>query len=74
MEEKKWNVTIQKRGNSIAQDNSYQAEMCSQAIDFIDSSDDIAISIPMETIIKYGYTEDSCYLEVTGGFLTILRF
>jgi len=33
-------------------------------IDFIDSENDIAFSIPMETITKYGYTEASCYLEV----------
>ena len=47
------------------QDNSqYTAEMCSQAIDLIDTNDDIASSIPMETISKHGYTEASCYLEV----------
>lgn len=38
--------------------------MCLQAIDFIDENDDIAFSIPMETISKHGYTEASCYLEV----------
>jgi len=38
--------------------------MSSMKIDFIDSENDIAFSIPMETITKYGYTEASCYLEV----------
>ena len=38
--------------------------MCSMKIDFIDSEDDIAFSIPMGTVTKYGYTESSCYLEV----------
>ena len=38
--------------------------MCSLAIDLIDENDDIAFSIPIETISKHGYTESSCYLEV----------
>ena len=58
---KTWHVILQRRNQTSSE---YQAEMCSQTIDLIDENDDIAFSIPMETISKHGYTEMSCYLEV----------
>lgn len=58
---KTWNVILQRQNQT---NNKYQAELCSQVIDLIDENDDIAYSIPMETISKHGYTEASCYLEV----------